>query len=213
MKWTIAVSVASLIIVGVLAGALTLAVGGDSQSPEIVTANGEGAYRGSEPPGTNRLPDFSLRNYDGRVVRAADLKGKVVLITFLDSQCTETCPILAAQIGQGIDRLSVRERQEVVAVAISTDPAEDTAASVRAFLSKQGAIGKLLFLVGAEDEMRTLWKRFMILSSLESGDDTLHSAPLRIYDRELVWAATLHAGADLSTENLVHDIRVALKQQ
>ncbi len=213
MKWIIAVSVASLIIVGVLAGALTLAVGGDSQSPEIVTANGEGAYRGSEPPGTNRLPDFSLRNYDGRVVRAADLKGKVVLITFLDSQCTETCPILAAQIGQGIDRLSLRERQEVVAVAISTDPAEDTAASVRAFLSKQGAIGKLLFLVGAEDDMRALWKRFMILSSLESGEDTLHSAPLRIYDRELVWAATLHAGADLSTENLVHDIRVALKQQ
>jgi cytochrome oxidase Cu insertion factor (SCO1/SenC/PrrC family) len=213
MKWIIAVSVASFVIVGVLAGALAVAVGGDSQSQAVVTVDGEGAYRGSEPPGTNRLPDFSLRNYDGRVVRAADLKGKVALITFLDSQCTEACPILASQIGQGIDRLSARERRHVVAVAISTDPGEDNPASVRAFLRKQGALGKLLYLAGPQAEMRALWKRFKILSSLESGEDTLHSAPLRIYDRGLVWVATLHAGVDLTPENLVHDIRVALKDQ
>jgi hypothetical protein len=58
--------------------------------------------------------------------------------------------------------------------------------------------------------MRTLWKRFQILSSLESGEDTLHSAPVRIYDRDGVWVATLHARADLSEDNLLHDIRSAL---
>jgi len=33
-----------------------------------------------------------------------------------------------------------------------------------------------------------------------------HSAPLRIYDRSVVWVATLHAGVDLSEENLLHDL-------
>jgi len=33
---------------------------------------------------------------------------------------------------------------------------------------------------------------------------------VRIYDRDGVWVSTLHAGADLTTENLVHDVRVAL---
>jgi hypothetical protein len=33
---------------------------------------------------------------------------------------------------------------------------------------------------------------------------------VRIYDREGVWVATLHAGVDLSEDNLLHDIRAAL---
>jgi hypothetical protein len=49
-----------------------------------------------------------------------------------------------------------------------------------------------------------------VLPSLDTGRDTLHSAPLRVYDRDGVWVATLHAGVDLSEENLLHDIRYAL---
>jgi hypothetical protein len=55
-----------------------------------------------------------------------------------------------------------------------------------------------------------VWNEFQVLSSLESGHDTLHSAPVRIYDRRGMWVATLHAGADLTEANLAHDIRVAL---
>lgn len=58
--------------------------------------------------------------------------------------------------------------------------------------------------------MRRVWSAFKTLSSLESGQDTVHSAPVRIYDRTGVWVTTLHAGADLTEANLVHDIRVAL---
>ena len=212
MKWILALAVGAVIAVGALAGALALAIDGDSQRQGVEPLNDQGPYRGSEPPGTNGLPDFALRTYDGRTVRSVDLRGKVLLLTFLDSQCTEACPILASQIAQGLDRLDADERREVVAVAISTDPAEDTPQSVRTFLDKQGALGKLLYLTRPAGEIRTLWKRFNILSSDESGSDTLHSAPLRIYGRDLVWAATLHAGVDLNPDNLVHDVRVALKE-
>lgn len=58
--------------------------------------------------------------------------------------------------------------------------------------------------------MRPLWRRFQILSSLESGKANIHSAPVRIYGPDLSWLATQHAGADLSPRNLAHDIRVAL---
>lgn len=211
MKLVIAFAVAGLVGIGVVAGAI-LALDDGSQPAALALTNDAGPYRGSEPAAVIRLPGFSLRNHDGRLVRSDELRGKVTLLTFLDSQCTEACPILASQIAQGLDRLSAQERPEVVAVAISTDPTEDTPESVRAFLEKQGALGKLLYLVGPEAEMRALWKRFKILSSHESGQDTLHSAPLRIYDRDLVWVATLHAGVDLSPDNLVHDIRVALKE-
>ncbi len=213
MKWTVGIAIGALIVVGAVAGAFALAVRGDSETTAVEQLSDEGPYRGSEPPGTNPLPNFSLRNYDGRLLRSEELKGKVVLLTFLDSQCTEACPIIAAQIGQGLDGLSAAERRDVVAVAISTDPAGDTPANVPKFLRKQGALGRLVYLIRPERELRAVWKRFNILSSEESGEDTLHSAPLRIYERDLVWAATLHAGVDLTTENLVHDIRVALKEE
>lgn len=210
MKALLALFVAGLVGIGAVVAALVV-VGGDAQSSPV--APDEGPYRGSEPPGTIALPEFTLRNYDGRRVDSEELRGKVVLITFLDSQCDETCPILASQIADGVDQLRAEERRKVVAVAISTDPDEDTPASVRAFLSKQDALGKLLYLTGPRTEMSALWKRFQILSSHESGEDTLHSAPLRVYDRDLVWVATLHVGVDLDRDNLVHDIRVALSEE
>lgn len=158
------------------------------------------------------MRDFSLHNVDGRTVRSTDLAGRVTVLTFLDSQCTESCPVIAWTVARAIDTLTHAERQGVRAVAISTDPAEDTERSVRSFLEANRAVGRVLYVGGGEPEreLRRVWDDFDVLSSLESGEDTLHSAPVRIYDRSGEWVATLHAGADLTEANLAHNIRVAL---
>jgi cytochrome oxidase Cu insertion factor (SCO1/SenC/PrrC family) len=158
------------------------------------------------------MPEFTLRSYDGRLIRSGELRGRATVLTFLDSQCRESCPVIAWTVARAIDGLTRAERKDVEAVAISTDPAEDTTASVRRFLAGNRATGRLRYVGGGEPEhkLRKVWNAFHVLSSLESGRDTLHSAPVRIYDRTGTWAATLHAGADLSEANLAHDIRVAL---
>jgi cytochrome oxidase Cu insertion factor (SCO1/SenC/PrrC family) len=157
-----------------------------------------------------RLPDFDLPSYRGGRVSAGELPGRVVLLTLLDSQCTEACPILASVVARTVDRLRAEERSEVRALAVSGDPAEDTPVSVKRFLTAQRAEGRLEYLIGAEGDLRPLWTALQVLPSLDTGRDTLHSAPLRVYDRDGVWVATLHAGVDLSEENLLHDIRHAL---
>jgi cytochrome oxidase Cu insertion factor (SCO1/SenC/PrrC family) len=214
MKWLLGAGVGTLFALGALAAGLGIADrdGGDA-APDTVTLNQgtEGAYRGSEPPTEIELVDFTLRDHDGDLVRSASLREQVVLLTFLDSQCTESCPIIASQIARTFDFLSAAERRRVFAVAISTDPKEDTAASVRAFLRRNRALGKLHYVGGGEPAptLRRIWKQFHILSSLESGEDTLHSAPVRVYAGG-VWVATLHAGVDLTPASLAHDVRVAL---
>jgi cytochrome oxidase Cu insertion factor (SCO1/SenC/PrrC family) len=178
----------------------------------IVLSGGEDApaYRGSQPPARITLPAFALPDYTGKQLSSERLRGKVVLVTFLDSQCTESCPIIASQIARAWDRLSAEERDEVVPIAISTDPDEDTAASVRAFLRRNRAEGTLRYLVAPVPELRPVWEAFHIAASFDTGIDTLHSAPVRIYDREGMWVSTLHAGADLTTENLLHDVRAVV---
>jgi cytochrome oxidase Cu insertion factor (SCO1/SenC/PrrC family) len=174
-------------------------------------SRGEGPYRGSEPPGRITLPDFELPSYRGGLVSRDELRGRVVLLTLLDSQCTEACPILASVIARTVDRLGAGERDDVHALAITGDPAEDTPTTVRRFLGAQRAEGRLDYLLGELHELRPLWAALQVLPSLDTGRDSVHSAPLRIYDRDGVWVATLHAGVDLSEANLLHDIRYALR--
>jgi cytochrome oxidase Cu insertion factor (SCO1/SenC/PrrC family) len=214
MKWLFAAGVAALFALGVLAAGLGVANwerGDAARETATLDRLDEGPYRGSEPPGRIELVDFTLRDHAGALVRSSSLREKVVLLTFLDSQCTEACPVIAAQIARTYDFLSTAERRRIFAVAISTDPKEDTATSVRAFLRRNRALGKLHYVGSREPEsrLRRVWKRFQILSSLESGKDTLHSAPVRIYVGG-IWVATLHAGVDLTPANLAHDVRVAL---
>lgn len=191
-----------------VAAAVAASLGGGSPP-----AGHASLYRGSEVPAGIAMPDFSLRNYDGRRVRTSDLRGHVTLVTFLDSQCTESCPVIAWTVARAIDALTPAERKDVRAVGISTDPAEDARATVRKFLARNRAVGRLLYVGGGqlENELRSVWKSFYVLASLDSGQDSLHSAPVRIYDSRGTWVTSLHAGVDLDEANLLHDIRGALR--
>jgi cytochrome oxidase Cu insertion factor (SCO1/SenC/PrrC family) len=196
-------------VVVLVAGGFALLLGRYDAKP-IGPAGGP--FRGSEPPEGLVMPAFALRDHTGILLRSRDLRGRVTLLTFLDSQCTESCPLIAGEVAGAIDALSPAERGNVVAVAISTDPREDTPRSVERFLHSRHALGRLRYLVGPATALPPLWKAFQILSSLESGNDSLHSAPVRVYGRDGTWLATLHAGADLNRRNLLHDIRAALSR-
>ena len=193
--------------------AVGVAVVGVAIAATVVLAGGESErerFRGSSPPPGIALPAFELRDHRGELVRSDELGGRAVLVTFLDTQCTEACPIIATMIGGALDRLTAEERTEVVAIAISTDPDEDTRPSVEAFLRRHRVEGELLYLGGSVPELRPIWNAFQIAASFDTGDDSLHSAPVRIFHRDSVWVATQHAGSDLTPDNLAHDIRLVL---
>jgi len=171
---------------------------------------GSDGYRGSLPPPGFKVPEVSLRDYHGRLVRLRSLHGKVVLITFLDAACRTTCPIVAAAVGAGLRLLTARERAQVVPLAISVDPPADTPRRIRAFLARRHALG-LDYLVGRTKEMRPIWKAFGVLSAVQTGSADLHSSDVRIFDRRGTWVSTLHAVVDLTAGNLAHDLRLAAK--
>jgi cytochrome oxidase Cu insertion factor (SCO1/SenC/PrrC family) len=167
-------------------------------------------YRGSVPPPGIHAPDFALRSYRGPVVRMSHLRGKVVLVTFLDSKCTESCPIIASVIAIALHRLTPPERRRVEAIAITVQPHIDTLASIRRFLSARRALGVLDFLIGSVRQLRPVWKAYFILPAIDTGSADIHSADVRVFDRAGVWVSTMHTAVDLTPTNLVHDIRTAL---
>ena len=168
------------------------------------------SYRGSQPPPDIRVPNITLPSYRGSTVSLRALEGKVLVLTFLDSKCTATCPIIAALIGRTWPLLTATERAQVRFYAISVNPRVDTPASIRRFLAARHAAAALDWLVGSVREMRPVWREFAVLPAIDTGNDDVHSAGLRVFDPRGIWVSFLHVGVDLTPANLVHDIRLAL---
>lgn len=167
-------------------------------------------YRGSRPPADIVLPTFTLTADNGDVVRSEDLAGKVVVVTFLDAQCTDACPVAAGVLARAVDDLDADERSDVAVLGISVDPAEDTPAAIGKFLANHQAEGRVRYLTAPQPVMEPLWDAFKILPTVRSGDDSLHSIPIQVYDRDGIWRSTFSVGVDLTARNLLHDVRIAL---
>lgn len=190
-----------LAVLGGLAAVLAITLG------LLLTRGGTAAdFRGSRPPDGITLPAFQLRDQDGRQVSSESLRGKAVAVTFLDAECTEACPIIAAQIGQAMRTLGDRK---VEAIAITVDPVRDTPTRIDTFLRRFRAQRELRYLDGSVAQLRPVWKDFAVLPAVDTGSSNIHSAPVRIYDTQGRWRSTLSSGADLTTANLAHDLREA----
>ena len=166
-------------------------------------------YRGSIPPPGIRAPNFTLRDYRGAAVAMRSLRGRVVVLSFVDSKCTEKCPIVTSVIAQALRRLSARERVKVVPLLITVSPRVDTRESVRRFLIARRALS-VDYLIGSVHELRPVWKAYGILPAVDTDNPDIRSSDVRIFNRQGVWVSTQHAGVDLSPRNLMHDIREAL---
>jgi cytochrome oxidase Cu insertion factor (SCO1/SenC/PrrC family) len=171
----------------------------------------DGPYRGSEPPGRIPIPQFVLRDVTSREpIDSNDLRGKVVLITFIDTDCTEQCPLIASAIGETMRFLPASTREQTSAFAISVNPLVDTRSSVRRFLRERRA-ETITYLSGTVAQLKPVWKRFGVVSAYETGDADTHSADVRVFDPNGIWVATQHSGVDLTPANLAHDIERALE--
>ena len=82
------------------------------------------SYGGTELDGI--APDFRLMDQDGTFVSLSDFRGKVIVLTFMDSQCKDTCPITGAHFRQTYKGLSQNEASQVVFLGINVNVKANT---------------------------------------------------------------------------------------
>lgn len=194
------VVVALAAVVGIIAG---------RGSKPIASVPSAGPYRGSEPPAGIVAAGFRLRGYRGHTVSMRAERGKVVLLSFVDSKCTESCPIVTSVIAQSYGLLPPEKRPQVVPLLISVQPRVDTPVRVHRFLAHRHALA-LDYLIGSIRKLRPVWKAYGILPAVDTGNADVHSSDVRVIDRHGIWVATQHAGVDLTPNNLAHDALEAL---
>jgi len=81
------------------------------------------------------LSPVPMVNQDRKDVDLTQFRGKAVLVTFVDTQCTEDCPIITRLFGR-VNQLLAQDPkvyQESLLVTISLDPAHDTPPVLRRY--------------------------------------------------------------------------------
>jgi protein SCO1/2 len=84
-----------------------------------------------------RAPEFVLTTQDGKELRLADLRGKVVLVSFIFTTCSGSCPATTARMSQAageLERQGLFKGDRVRLLSITLDPRRDTPAALRRYM-------------------------------------------------------------------------------
>jgi len=198
---------AALAVVALVLGAALL-FGDERQSatPQPFTVSPSG-FAGAVSPPDARAADFRLRDQDGAVATLAAERGRVTVLTFLYTTCEDTCPVAASQILGALEELGPSAK-DVGALAVSVDPANDTAARARSFLLARGLTGRMRFVLGGEAQLRPVWRAYGIQPQGPDPDaeDYEHSARVVLVDKRGYQRVAFPID-QLTPPALAHDIR------
>lgn len=197
---------AALGLVAVALGVALLVGRGGPAGPDGFTVGSTGFAGAVSPPGA-RAPDFALTDQDGRPVSLRAERGKVTVVTFLYTTCQDTCPIAASQILGALDDLGAA-RDDVPALAVSVDPANDTPALARKFLLARRITGRMRFALGDRAQLAPVWKAYGVQpqGTDRNAEAFEHSARVVVVDKRGFQRVAFPVG-ELTPEALAHDIR------
>lgn len=167
-------------------------------------AGASAGFDGAALPANVLAPDFTLSDQAGRRVSLSRERGGVSVVAFLSSGCGAVCVLIAQQIRGALDELQRR----VTVLIVSVDPAADTRARVKRFLTDVSLSGRALFLSGPLARLRAVWRAYRIAPPAQAGRAAFErSVTVALVDgrgRERV----LFGLEQLTPEALSHDIRV-----
>jgi protein SCO1/2 len=157
------------------------------------------AFDGAAYPPGIAAPGFALHDSHGRAVSLSDFPGKIVVLSFLSSDC-KTCALVAQQIRGALDEL--RSPAGVSTIFVSTNPRADATASVARFLGSASLGGRAVYLRGSPRQLRPVWASYHVTT----GEDGI---TVLLIDR--AGAERVGFGIEqITPEGLSHDIRLLL---
>ena len=161
--------------------------------------------------GKDRAPDFKLNDSKGTPVALSDYRGKVVVLTFLYTNCPDECPLIASKLRTVATQLGDAMKQ-VAYVAISVDPANDTPVAVQEFLQAHMLDGQMHYLIGTQAQLEPVWNLYFIGTSNNSSSvgGVAHSTRTIIIDKQ--GNQRVELGSTFNPADAVYDVRALLTE-
>jgi cytochrome oxidase Cu insertion factor (SCO1/SenC/PrrC family) len=142
------------------------------------------AYEGTELSG--EAPNFQLTDQNGSMISLSDFRGKVVVLTFMDSACKDTCPITAVHFREVYKQLDKNEADQVaflgVNVNVEASAVTDVMETTRAWHLDE--IPSWHFMTGSQASLEPVWKNYGVSAThSHEGNSIVHTPGTFLIDR------------------------------
>ena len=157
----------------IILGAAPMAAAQASRNADPILAE---SIAGSSAPLNFPAKGFQLTDQHGQTVSLASLRGKVVLLTFLDPVCTTRLPADRAGVPAG--RPAARRRDNRWNWSRSSPtPSTTRSADIQAFDRQEqlSQVPNWLYLTGSVPQLQQVWKNYAISAEILPG--RLHDRP------------------------------------
>jgi len=108
--------------------------------------------------GEGYMPNLPVITQDGKTLRFYDdvIKGKIVVIDFIYTNCPDICGLTTARLSQVQDRLGDAVGRDIFFVSLSVDPQRDTPEKLKEYADGFHVGPGWLFLTGKPEDMRAI---------------------------------------------------------
>jgi protein SCO1/2 len=156
-----------------------------------------------DPP--TAAPELALSDQNGQPFSLESYKGRVVLIFFGFTHCTDECPKTLALLHQMRTDLGA-QADAVQVVLVTTDPANDTPKQLETYLSAFDPT--FLGLTGPEENLQAAYAAYGV-TVLEGGET--HSTYTYVIDGQGKMRLVLPY--TLTGDQILHDVRQIVQEQ
>jgi cytochrome oxidase Cu insertion factor (SCO1/SenC/PrrC family) len=139
----------------------------------------------SPVPGV-RAPGFTLTDQNGHTMSLASLRGKVVVLEFMDPHCTDICPIVSQEYVDAYHQLGARAGK-VVFAAINVNQYHATVANMATYSNahRLNTIPGWHFFTGPVPALQTVWRDYNVeVSAPNPNADIIHTSAVYFIDAQ-----------------------------
>ena len=153
---------------------------GSSGQPGAAAAN-PGLDPGSSLGGAP-APDFRLVNQFGQPMSLSQFRGKVVVLAFTDSQCTNICPLTTASMVTARELLG-KAGDQVQLLGLDANPRATAVPDVMAYSREHGMVNQWDFLTGSLGQLQRVWRAYHMAVQIDHGQID-HTPALYVIDQQ-----------------------------
>ena len=131
-----------------------------------------------------RAPGFTLTDQAGHTMALSALRGKAVVLEFMDPHCTDICPIVSREFVDAYHALGAAARN-VVFIAVNVNQYHASVADMAAYSREQGlnTIPGWHFFTGPTSSLAAVWRDYDIQVQAPNPDaDIIHTSALYFID-------------------------------
>ncbi len=145
--------------------------------PAAVTTN-EANLMALSPVPSRPAPAFTLTDQHGRTISLASLRGRPVVINFMDPHCVDICPLVAQELRYARADLTGAAK-DTVFIGINVNPYARSVANMATFTNTHllNTIPTWHFLTGTVPALKTVWHAYgVVVQAASPTADVVHTA-------------------------------------